>query len=59
MIDLPLVLPLLSTREQYGRQNGIHASPTFLVNGLVVGQASSGWTLEQWRELLDPVLAPQ
>jgi protein-disulfide isomerase len=48
---------LIKWEQKYGRQNGIHASPTFLVNGLVVGQASSGWTLEQWRELLDPLLA--
>ncbi|ELR16524.1 uncharacterized protein ACA1_146580 [Acanthamoeba castellanii str. Neff] len=51
------VVQLIKWEQKYGRQNGIHASPTFLVNGLVVGQASSGWTLEQWRELLDPLLA--
>ena len=37
------------------RQLGIHVSPTCRVNGLEV-DTSSGWTLEEWRELLDPMV---
>ncbi len=33
---------------KYARQNGIHASPTFMVDGLVQGDISSGDTVEQW-----------
>ena len=34
--------------EQVGRQNSIHVSPTFLLNGLIIGEASSR-VLQQWR----------
>ncbi|WP_455922937.1 DsbA family protein [Pseudomonas putida] len=33
---------------KYARQNGIHASPTFMVDGLVQANISSGDTVEQW-----------
>ncbi|WP_416424243.1 thioredoxin [Pseudomonas sp. App30] len=33
---------------KYARQNGIHVSPTFMVDGLVQGNISSGDTVEQW-----------
>jgi hypothetical protein len=33
---------------RYGRQNGIHASPTFMVDGLVAADMSSGDTVEAW-----------
>ena len=33
---------------KYARQNGIHVSPTFMVDGLVQGSISSGDTVEQW-----------
>ena len=38
------------------RQMSMHVSPTTVLNGLVY-DTSSSWTLEQWRELLEPVLA--
>ncbi|KAK9824066.1 hypothetical protein WJX72_007503 [[Myrmecia] bisecta] len=34
---------------------GIHVSPTTTLNGLLV-ETSSSWGLEQWRDLLDPLL---
>jgi hypothetical protein len=37
------------------RQLSMHVSPTTMLNGLVY-ETSSSWTLEQWRELLEPVL---
>merc|ERR1740123_2428126 len=36
-----------------GRQQGIHVSPTTTLNGIVC-DTSSGWSLEQWKEFLDP-----
>ena len=38
------------------RQCGIHVTPTCRVNGMVV-DTSSSWTLQQWQEFLDPMLA--
>lgn len=40
---------------KFGRQTGIHVSPTTTFNGLVC-DTSSGWTTEQWSEFLDPRL---
>jgi protein-disulfide isomerase len=37
-----------------GRSLGIHVSPTALVNG-IQADTSSSWTLDQWRDLLDPL----
>ncbi|MBV9434157.1 MAG: thioredoxin [Hyphomicrobiales bacterium] len=33
---------------RYARQNGIHVSPTFMIDGLVQADMSSGDTVEQW-----------
>jgi len=41
---------------RYGRQNGVHWSPSFTVNGLTVPGADSTWTVEQWLRVLGPVL---
>lgn len=35
-----------------GRQNGIHVSPTVLVDGIRDDSVSSGWELNQWQEYL-------
>lgn len=35
-----------------GRQNGVHVSPTVLLDGLKDESISSGWELEQWKEYL-------
>ncbi|KAJ1917840.1 hypothetical protein IWQ60_007662 [Tieghemiomyces parasiticus] len=40
----------LKLHIKLGRQQGIHASPTVLYNGLVDNSISSAWTLEQWME---------
>lgn len=39
-----------------GRQNGIHVSPTVLINSLQDSSISSSWTKEQWIEKLGTVL---
>lgn len=48
---------MLKWYVKFGRKNGIHVTPTVLVNGIEEGQISSGWTLEQWSEYLDGKLA--
>lgn len=42
----------LKLQIRLGRQNGIHVSPTVLVNGIRDDNVSSGWDLEQWKEYL-------
>ncbi|KAI8982390.1 thioredoxin-like protein [Mycotypha africana] len=39
-----------------GRQNGVHASPTVLYNGIRDDSISSGWELNQWQEFLNSKL---
>ena len=34
--------------SKYARQNGIHVSPTFMINGLVQADMSSGDEVEVW-----------
>ncbi len=42
---------------RYYRQNGVHVSPTFAIDGLIEPKMSSGQTIEEWAELLRPHLA--
>ena len=42
---------------KYARQNGIHVSPTFAINGMVEPNMGSGQTVEEWVGLLQPHLA--
>lgn len=44
-------------QTRYARQNGIHVSPTFMINGLVESQMASGQAIEEWAELIRPHLA--
>jgi hypothetical protein len=37
---------------KYCRQNGIHTSPSFAINGLVNDAMSSGQSIEEWSKLL-------
>jgi protein-disulfide isomerase len=39
-------------QARYARQNGIHATPTFMVDGLVAADISSGDAVEVWLEKL-------
>ncbi|KAG1150912.1 hypothetical protein G6F37_004419 [Rhizopus arrhizus] len=39
-----------------GRQNGIHVSPTLLLDGIRDDSVSSGWELDQWKEYLSTKL---
>ena len=46
----------LRWHTKYTRQNGIHVSPTFMINGLVEPAMSSGQSIEEWAQLLQPHL---
>lgn len=40
----------LRWQTKYSRQNGIHVSPTFMIDGLVAADLSSGDPAEKWAE---------
>lgn len=40
----------LKRHTRYARQNGIHVSPTIMLNGLIDERFSSGDTIEQWAQ---------
>jgi protein-disulfide isomerase len=46
------VVAELKRHTKYSRQNGIHVSPTVMVNGLVNNEVSSGWSQDQFRAML-------
>jgi len=50
--ELPELMAEMKWQARYARQNGIHATPTFMVDGLVVAEMSSGDTVEVWLEKL-------
>lgn len=37
---------------RYARQNGVHATPSFMVDGLLTDRMSSGQSLEEWLSVL-------
>lgn len=39
---------------KYARQNGIHVSPTFMIDGLIVADMGSGETIDAWMARLFP-----
>ncbi|KAM0288021.1 hypothetical protein ACHAQH_000089 [Verticillium albo-atrum] len=41
------------------RLTGVHVSPTALLDGVVQGDISSGWTVDQWTEWLGANIAKQ
>ncbi|KAG7132322.1 hypothetical protein HYQ45_009193 [Verticillium longisporum] len=49
-VDLKLAVKM-------ARLTGVHVSPTVLLDGVVQGDVSSGWTLEQWTEWLGANIA--
>jgi predicted DsbA family dithiol-disulfide isomerase len=44
----PALEHAIKWHTKYARQNGIHVSPTFMLDGLVQGDMSSGDTVSQW-----------
>ncbi|XP_067030421.1 uncharacterized protein [Acropora muricata] len=41
---------------KYGCSRTVSGTPFFFVNGVFVNQASSTWTVEDWKNLIDPLL---
>jgi protein-disulfide isomerase len=46
--ELPGLEREMKWHARYARQNGIHTTPTFMVNGLVAADMSSGDTVAAW-----------
>ena len=46
---------ILKFYTKAARQVSIHVSPTTRINGVTV-DTSSGWSLDEWKEFLDPIL---
>jgi len=46
--ELPGLDREMKWHAKYARQNGIHSTPTFMVNGLVVSDMNSGDTVDTW-----------
>lgn len=55
--DRDAVVQDLKNSVRYARQNGIHASPTVLINGLVNPNISSSFSSQEWISLLDQEIA--
>ena len=43
----------LKWHTRFGRQNGVHSTPSFMVDGLLTEKLSSGQTVEEWKDFLD------
>lgn len=50
--DQPDLQTAIKWHCKYARQNGIHVSPTFMINGLVQPELSSGDDIERWASFL-------
>lgn len=53
VFELPTLMAEMKWQARYARQNGIHATPTFMVDGLVVPDMSSGDTVDVWLKKMD------
>jgi protein-disulfide isomerase len=49
---------VVKQHTRYARQNGIHESPTFIINGLINPKVSSGDSIEQWRDSIIDAQTP-
>lgn len=54
---LPELMAEMKWQAKYARQNGIHATPTFMVDGLVADAMSSGDSVDEWLAKLGLVAA--
>lgn len=50
--EVPSLEQEIKWHAKYARQNGIHVSPTFMIDGLVIAEMSSGDSIDQWLEKL-------
>ncbi len=46
--ELPELTAEMKWQAKYARQNGIHSTPTFMVDGLVLDSMSSGDSVDEW-----------
>lgn len=46
--ELPELMAEMKWQAKYARQNGIHSTPTFMVDGLVSDSMSSGDSVDEW-----------
>lgn len=56
MVHSDEVMWRLKFMTHYGRQNGIHFSPSFMLQGLHIHEAESTWSMDKWRKLIDPIV---
>ncbi len=50
--ELDSVTRAVKWHAKYCRQNGVHSSPSFAINGLVNDAMGSGQSIEEWAQLL-------
>jgi glutaredoxin len=50
--ELDSVTRAVKWHTKYARQNGVHSSPSFAINGLVNDAMGSGQSIEEWAQLL-------
>jgi len=41
--------------QRLGRQNGVHGTPGFMVNGILTSEPQSGWDFDQWSKFLSKI----
>ncbi|OCX61295.1 thioredoxin [Thioclava sp. SK-1] len=46
--DVPQLQKVIKRHTKYARQNGIHISPTFMINGIAYPEIGSGEPVEDW-----------
>ncbi|MEE9190384.1 MAG: thioredoxin [Candidatus Neomarinimicrobiota bacterium] len=54
--ELDSVTRAVKWHAKYCRQNGVHSSPSFAINGLVNDAMGSGQSIEEWAELLGLII---
>lgn len=50
--EIPDLDSLLKWHARYARQNGVHATPSFMINGVLQAQLSSGDEASKWVEAI-------
>jgi protein-disulfide isomerase len=50
--ELPELMAEMKWQARYARQNGVHATPTFMLDGLIAAEMSSGDSVDVWLEKL-------
>jgi hypothetical protein len=56
MVHSEEVLWRIKWMTRYGRQNGIHWSPSFMLQGFLLHEVDSTWGFDKWQALLNPIM---